>query len=294
MTERNKIDMELGISSYSYAGAMSATFKLDDAIKHAKDTGFDGMDFLYGDRKDELSCMDSMKYYSDKCAEYGLKTYCCAGGINLLSEDIDEQIQYGKQLVDAARALGAPTARCDTLGGDFGIVGFGGIKKAIQRIARGIGEVADYANEYGIKLLVENHGRIMQDSAVVEELINTVDRPYYGALVDIGNFMCADEDSVKGVGRMARYAMHVHVKDFHFKSGNEVFLPTMGWFKTRAGNYLRGAVLGHGVVPVYQCVRTLAENGYDKALTLEFEGIENVLPAVEEAYRVMKKTLELI
>lgn len=288
------IDMELGISSYSYARARSSAFTLDDAIKHAKDTGFDGMDFLYGDRKDELSCVDSMKYYGDKCAEYGLKAYCCAGGINLLADNFEEQIENGKVLIDAAVALGAPTARCDTLGGSFGTVGFGGIKEAIKRIAQGIGEVADYANERGIKLMVENHGKIMQDSAVVEELINTVNRPYYGALVDIGNFMCADEASVQGVGRMARYAMHVHVKDFHFKSGNEIFLPTTGWFKSRAGNYLRGAVLGHGTVPVYQCIKILAESGYDKAITLEFEGVEDVLPAIEESFRVMKKTLELV
>lgn len=285
--------MELGVSSYSYMNAKSESFTMDDAIKHAKDTGFDGMDFLYGERKGNLSCIDSMKYYADKCAEYGLKTYCCAGGINLLSDDTEQQIKNGKALIDATKALGAPTARCDTLGGNFGAVGFGGIKEAVKRIAEGIGIVADYANENGIKLLVENHGRIMQDSAVVEELINSVNRPYYGALVDIGNFMCADEASVSGVGRMARYAMHAHVKDFHFKSGNEIFLPTTGWFKTRGGNYLRGAILGHGTVPVYQCIKILAESGYDGALTLEFEGVEDALYAIEESFRVMKKAVEL-
>ena len=266
--------MELGISSYSYFGAKSASFSMDDAIKHAKSTGFDGMEFLYGERHGDLSCIDSMKYFSDKCAESGLKT-------------------NGKALVDAAKAFGAPMARCDTIGGDFGESGFGGIRAAIKRIAEGIGVVADYANENGIKLLVENHGRIMQDSIIVEELINTVNRPYYGALVDIGNFMCADEDSAKGVGRMSRYAMHVHVKDFHFKSGNEIFLPSAGWFRTRGGNYLRGAMLGHGQVPVYQCIKTLADNGYNGALSLEFEGVESTLFAIEESYKVLSKALEL-
>ena len=285
--------MELGISSYSYFGAKSASFSMDDAIKHAKSTGFDGMEFSYGERHGDLSCIDSMKYFSDKCAESGLKTYCCNGGINLMAQDMKEQIENGKALVDAAKAFGAPMARCDTIGGDFGESGFGGIRAAIKRIAEGIGVVADYANENGIKLLVENHGRIMQDSIIVEELINTVNRPYYGALVDIGNFMCADEDSAKGVGRMSRYAMHVHVKDFHFKSGNEIFLPSAGWFKTRGGNYLRGAMLGHGQVPVYQCIKTLADNGYNGALSLEFEGVESTLFAIEESYKVLSKALEL-
>ena len=90
--------MELGISSYSYFGAKSASFSMDDAIKHAKSTGFDGMEFLYGERHGDLSCIDSMKYFSDKCAESGLKTYCCDGGINLMAQDMKEQIENGKAL----------------------------------------------------------------------------------------------------------------------------------------------------------------------------------------------------
>ena len=38
-----------------------------------------------------------------------------------------------------------------------------------------------------------------------------------GALVDIGNFMCADEDPWKSVAKMMPYAYHVHVKDFFLK-----------------------------------------------------------------------------
>ena len=88
--------------------------------------------------------------------------------------------------------------------------------------------------------------------------------------------------------------MHVHVKDFHFKSGNEIFLPSKGWFKSRGGNHLRGAILGHGTVPVWQCIKTLEENGYNGALSLEFEGIENTLYAIEESFSVLQKTLSLI
>lgn len=37
----------------------------------------------------------------------------------------------------------------------------------------------------------------------------------------MGNFACADDPSDKAVGRVAKYAKHVHAKDFHIKSGSE-------------------------------------------------------------------------
>ena len=53
----------------------------------------------------------------------------------------------------------------------------------------------------------------------VEKLINAVAHPNFGALVDIGNFSCADEYNPASVGIMAPYAIHAHAKDFHIKSG---------------------------------------------------------------------------
>lgn len=287
--------MKLCVSSYSYSQAYSPKFTIVDAIEHANKTGFDGMEFQSGTCLNGLSAMDTMKFLADKCAENDMKIYNFIGAVNLLADDISQQIEKGKRIIDEAKAIGSPMVRCDTLSGNgFGAAGSGGMRAAIKRIAEGIGKVADYAGENGIKLIVENHGRIMQDSIIVEELINTVNRPNYGALVDVGNFLCADENPIEGVGRMSRYAMHVHLKDFHFKSGNEVFLPSRGWFGTRGGNYLRGAVLGHGTVPVWQCVRILAENGYNGALSLEFEGIEDTLMAIEESFAAMQKINKML
>ncbi|MBR6058397.1 MAG: hypothetical protein IKP58_09555, partial [Victivallales bacterium] len=52
------------------------------------------------------------------------------------------------------------------------------------------------------------------------------------------------------------------------------------WFQSRAGNYLRGAIIGHGNVPVAQCVRNLIQKGYDGVLSIEFEGMEDVLTGI--------------
>jgi sugar phosphate isomerase/epimerase len=104
--------------------------------------------------------------------------------------------------------------------------------------------------------MVENHGFFCQDSERVEKLINTVDHKNFGALIDMGNFLCADEDPAKAVGRLLPYVFHVHAKDFHTKQGICTD-PGEGWFQSRGGNFLRGAIIGHGDVPVVQCMRLL-------------------------------------
>lgn len=285
--------MKISVSAYSYSRALSENFTLLDAIKHAKKTGFDGMEFLDGMTWGNYSDIDSMKFFRDSCNEEGLEIYTLDAGVNYL-DDFNGSVERAKHLVDMTQALGAGMVRCDTIGGNLKSVGNGGIKEAIKQVSKGVSIVADYAAEKNIKLLVENHGMIMQDSIVVEELINTVNKANFGALVDIGNFMCADENSVDGVGRMARYAMHVHAKDFHFKNGNEMFIAKDGWFNTRGCNHLRGAILGHGSVAICQCLRILKNSGYKGAVSIEFEGMEPAVFAIEQSYASLKTALEYI
>ena len=127
-----------------------------------------------------------------------------------------------------------------------------------------------------------------QDSDRIEKLVNAVNEKNFGALVDIGNFNCADENSVNAVGRMAPYARHAHAKDFHIKSGM-LDNPGTGWFQSRGCNYLRGAIIGHGDVPVHQCVNALKRAGYDGYLAIEFEGMEDPITGITVGYSNLKQ-----
>jgi len=52
------------------------------------------------------------------------------------------------------------------------------------------------------------------------------------------------------------------------------------YFSPRGGNYLRGAIIGHGDVPVVQCLGIMKTAGYDGVLSIEFEGMEEPLKAI--------------
>ena len=46
--------------------------------------------------------------------------------------------------------------------------------------------------------------------------------------------------------------------------------------------------MGHGVIPIAQCVKVLKNGGYDGYLSLEFEGWEDNLQALESGYTYLK------
>jgi sugar phosphate isomerase/epimerase len=114
-----------------------------------------------------------------------------------------------------------------------------------------------------------------------------VNHPNYGLLVDIGNFLCADEPSLAALPVAIPYAFHVHVKDFLWKSGAGE-RPGASWFTSRAGDWLRGTIPGHGVVPVAQCLALIKNSGYKGNLSLEFEGLEEPLEAIRQGFEFIR------
>ena len=89
------------------------------------------------------------------------------------------------------------------------------------------------------------------------------------------------------------YGFHCHAKDFHVKSGSEVN-PGKGWFESRAGNYLRGAIIGHGNVPVLQCLKIMRRDGFDGVLSIEYEGIEDVLMGIQVGHDNLRQMVAMV
>jgi sugar phosphate isomerase/epimerase len=168
-----------------------------------------------------------------------------------------------------------------------------GFDQALPALVKGCRAVTEYAAEFGMRTMIENHGFFSQDSERVEKVYNGVDHENFGILIDIGNFLCADENPVTAVGRLAPYAAHVHIKDFHVKSGMEPN-PGSGWFCSRGGNYLRGSIVGHGNVPVMQCLRIIRNSGYDATMSIEFEGLEDSITGISIGQENLIKFLQAL
>jgi hypothetical protein len=116
----------------------------------------------------------------------------------------------------------------------------------LEEFAPLIREIAEYGQAIGIKTMIENHGYVFQDCVRVEKTYNAVNHKNFGLLIDIGNFMCADEDNVRCVSNLANLAFHVHLKDM-VKVDYYSPYSKDDCFMTRSANYLRGVAVGDGV-----------------------------------------------
>lgn len=276
--------MKLGVSSYSF-GQLYWNGRIDflDIPAKAKEMGFEVIEFSAlktPEGQTPLKFAPRVREASDKAGISIMNYTIGADFLKGSNGDWRAEAERLKAEVQAAKILGAPGMRHDATGGfPAGTKGARGFDDALPTLAKGCRMVTEYAADQGIRTMVENHGFFCQDSERVEKLVNAVNHPNFGVLVDIGNFMCADDPPEKAVGRLVAYAFHVHAKDFHFKPGAAPD-PGKGWFRSRGGNYLRGSIIGHGDVPVQQCVGILKRAGYDGVLSIEFEGMEDALAGI--------------
>lgn len=280
--------MKIGVSSYSFMKHIKNTgADLLDVCTLAKDLGFDGIEFINlsffakpGEREADVAVR-----LRERCGALDLPIIAYTVGADFIRNDKDEETARVKACVDIAALLGAPLFRHDVTNepcADWHAAACG--------MAAAIRNVTAYAAQKGIRTCTENHGFIFQDANRVEALIREVNHPNYGWLVDIGNFACADQNSIPAVAIAAPYAFHAHVKDFLIKPAHGED-PGAGWFKSRHGQYLRGTVAGHGVIPIRACIQILRAQGYDGWLSYEFEGMEENIPALEAGLANLRKML---
>lgn len=280
--------MKIGVSSYSFSKYMKQTgCDLKEICGLAKGMGFETIEFTTIKTEDPLATARELRAL---CRELGLEITAYAVGMNLLKGDPEENVAELMRCVDVAASLGAPVMRHDICSAlPEGMTW----EEAIPVMAPMIRRVTEYARGKGVRTCSENHGFIFQDSERVERVIKAVDDENYRWLLDIGNFLCADERPTDAIARALPYTVHVHVKDFLYRKAEDLEVLPQGFFKTRGGNLLRGTILGHGDVPVSACVRMLKESGYDGTVSLEFEGAEDNLVALRLSFAYMKKLFSL-
>ena len=286
--------MKTCVSSYSFGSYGAGESGIYKVIELTAQMGFDGMEFCIGEWAKDLNVEDAKKI-KEFTEKNGLDIVSlCTGGdfLNGSNGIIQDEIKNLYKTVDYAAALGVKNMRHDCTSGFRGRRYSIGFDDALPILAEGCREVTKYAEQKGIGTMTENHGFFVQDSVRHEKLINAVAHQNFGALVDIGNYMCADENPAFAAGVMAPYAKHAHAKDFHFISGMEAN-PGSGWFMTRSGNYIRGAIIGHGNAKVAQSIKALKRGGYDGYMSIEFEGLEDNLFGIKIGLENLKKFINL-
>ena len=285
--------MKISVSSYSFYQYINAG-KLThmDTVKQAHDMGFEAIEFLDMPAPDYEGQVAFAHQLRNEAEKYGMTINAYTIGANLYRDTPEEsaaEVARLKGQVDIAAILGCSVMRhdaCYATGKTGNSRSFGLMLPTIAQNAR---EITEYAAEKGVITCVENHGYVAQDSYRVEQLFNAVAHDNFGLLVDVGNFVCADEDNLAAVSRVAPYAVHVHAKDM-YKSTT----PQPHFGQTRGCNYFKGAIVGEGDMNVEKCLQILKRAGYDGYCSIEFEGTEDCIEAIAKGYENLKGMLSRI
>jgi sugar phosphate isomerase/epimerase len=245
-----------------------------EAVKWVADHGAEHIEIVPAgfDLKQNPELIDAIKRAAN---EAGIEISNYAVGNNFIT-DSDEEFQARiaelKEQVDIAAKLGVKFMRHDVASVPPAENTIHRFEQELPKLAEGCRIIADYAAQYGITTSVENHGYFIQAADRVQRLVQVVERPNFRTTLDVGNFMCADENSVASVKKNLPIASVVHLKDFYWRPAWMEM--GEGWFRTASGNYLRGAITGYGDIDLRSVLREIKSFGFDGYISIEFEGME--------------------
>ena len=284
--------MKLGVSMWSYCHAYWAG-KLDipGFIHEAKKIGADGVELLdvfYRERDIAVE----RKRAQDALAETGLPCAVFSVAQNFakfLPEERDLELEKIKFGVDEALHFNAKVVR--VFAGDVPADGGISFEQAVEWIVDGLARASNYAHERGIKLALENHGKLAGRGEQVRELVESVrsrcGNDALGANPDTGNFLLVGQASHEAIQQVATYANMVHFKDFApAPAGHEGFA-----YESLAGEKFIGTAIGEGAVDLAACVSALREAGFDGWLNVEYEAEEDAFTGVARSMVNARKYL---
>ena len=294
-------DITFGFSSYSFHSKLSTgEMTLPDVIDWVAASEGEHLELasLSDDPASPIPNIASDPAFVDeirvKAESAGVVLSNLAIGANFFTDDRAElarQVARVTAYVDLAERLGIRLMRHDVVahaghpGDDTPL-----FEQALPSIVAASQEIAQYAATKGITTSLENHGFFVQAADRVRRIIHAVDEPNFRTTLDVGNFVCVDEAPEVSVAQNLPYAMVVHFKDFYIRPAEAS--PGEGWFRSRGGKHLRGAVVGNGDIDLAAVARALKASGFSGYASIEFEGWEDCLLGCERGITNAKHLLD--
>ncbi|MEM8999010.1 MAG: sugar phosphate isomerase/epimerase family protein [Bacteroidota bacterium] len=218
----NKMIRFEGVDPYTFA-------------EKAKAWGFEGLEYVSGLYYPELGkenfSEEAMKAFVDKCnaesEKHGLQNVLIMvdGQGDLAAANAEERktaVENHYKWVDAAAAMGCHSIR----------VNLNGTQEPdawTDASIDGLTQLATYAKDKNINVIVENHGGLSSNGAMLAAIMKAVNLPNCGTLPDFGNFCVKREDGsyyeskcleaydmYQGVTELMPHAKAVSAKSYNF------------------------------------------------------------------------------
>lgn len=274
----SKAKPKLALSTYSYWHFRTARVPIEKVIDEASRLGVAGVDVLHRQ-------MDS----EDPAYLQKLKRHAFANGVDLVClsihqdfvdprpEERQKNIDHTIKCIELAYKMGIPSIRLNS-GRWNTIASFDDLMKArgVEPILEGHTEDEGFkwcvdsiekclpkAAECGVILALENHWGLTRTPEGLLRVLNAIDSPWLGGLMDTGNFL---EDPYPKLEAIAPKTVFVQAKTYY--GGGE-------WY-TLDLDYARIA-------------KILAAVNYNGYISLEFEGKDPAAEGVPKSLDVLRK-----
>lgn len=284
------MSMKVGIDSYCFhryfgevyghqtAPASNERMTMADFLAFARKLDVDGVSLescffpsfdkaWFADLKAQLDGYDFDRVYA-----WGHPDGLEAGKNRAAFDDMISQIPN-------ARAIGADVMRIVASSLMFRFEPHG---PQIDILSEWLREAVQVAEEYGVRLAVENHIDYTSDECV--ELLDRVDSPWLGLNLDTGNFLRLLDDPIDGARKLAPRVYATHVKDLKPVKGVNV----KEWY------FFSSTPVGEGLVDNQALAQILKDAGYKGFLAVETDSLHPDYEnrehwAVEQSVRELKR-----
>ena len=211
-----------------------------------------------------------------------LKSRIAASGVEITSlggycdfaqlsdKEIEEQVNQFVGYCEIAREMGIPVVR--DFAGD--VVEGHSLDEFYPRIVEGFKAVTARTSGWGLRIGIENHGRLINNGDQLYQLIQDVGSPILGMTLDTGNFCWAGhsiETAARFLKKLAPYTVNVHIKDGKFVKGEWVLSPA-----------------GRGDLDLAGLLALLKQQGYDGPVVSEYEGQADFVASTVESVAYLR------
>lgn len=286
---RTRPRIKLAISSYSYWHFRTAKVPIEKVIDRAAALGVEGVDILHRQMDiEERAPFDAAgRAYCQK-----LKRHAFLNGMDLIAFSIHQDfvdpekerrqqaVDHTKKCIDIAHELGVPcirlnSGRWNTIRSFDDLMAARGEEPVLpgyreedgfQWCIEGIEACLPHAEKQGVLLALENHWGLTRTPQGLLRIVNAIDSPWLGVLMDTGNFL---EDPYDKLEMIAPKTVFVQAKTYF--GGGEWY--TLDLDYSRIAGILRKA-------------------GYGGYVSLEFEGKEDPETGVAKSVELLRKVFQ--
>lgn len=209
-----------------FAGKLT---NLDFPAAAKNDFGINAVEYVnqfFADKVQDKSYLDEM---NNRCRDLDVDQVLIMvdgeGGLAVLDEaKRTEAVENHYKWVEAAEHLGCHSIRVNAFGQ-------GTREETKQAAVDGLGRLSEFASDYNVGVIVENHGGYSSDGQWLAGVMEQVGMDNCGTLPDFGNFCvkregnspwegeCVEEyDMYKGVKELMPHAKGVSAKSYDFDS----------------------------------------------------------------------------